>query len=307
MVEKVEWIWFDGEWVRWDDAQIHVLTHSLHYGFGAFEGIRAYKQNRGGSAIFRLDDHIQRLYNTAHICTIDIPFKKEELVAACKEIVSKNNLDDGCYIRPLAFMGSGTMGLAATDNPIHVVIAAWRWGAYLGEDGVKHGIRAQVSSYRRPRGDAFLAKGKITGQYVNSILAKRAAMRAGYEEAILLDAQGFVCEGSGENLFMVERGRVRTPFLGEAILGGITRDTVLTLINDSKIPLFTGPFTRDELYCAEEVFLSGTAAEITPVREIDDRKIGDGKPGAVTKQLRETFASLVRGDVEKYRWMLTEV
>lgn len=307
MVEKVDWIWFNGEMVPWDQAQVHVLTHSLHYGFGVFEGIRCYPQKDGGAAIFRLEEHIERLYNSAHICTLDIPIPQEQVIEACRQLVVKNNLTDGCYLRPLVFMGDGTMGLAALDNPIHVVIAAWRWGAYLGEEGVKNGIRCQISSYRRPRGDAMLAKGKITGQYVNSILAKRGAMRAGYDEAILLDAQGFVCEGSGENLFMVERNRVRTPFLGEAILGGITRESVLTLLEDQGIPIFTGPFTRDELYCASEVFLTGTAAEITPVREVDDRRIGEGKPGPITRQMRELYARVVRGEVEKYRHWLTPV
>lgn len=304
MVAKVDWIWFDGKMVPWDDCNVHVLTHSLHYGFAVFEGIRCYKQAGGGLAIFRLQDHIDRLYNSAHILTLDIPIPKEEVVQACKDVVSKNDLPDGCYLRPIVFMGAGAMGLAAIDNPIHIAIAGWKWGAYLGEEGVKHGIRCQVSSYRRPRGDSMLAKGKITGQYVNSILAKRAAMRAGYDEAIMLDAQGFVCEGSGENLFMVERGRVRTPFLGEAILGGITRESILTILGDQDVPLFTGPFTRDELYCADEVFLTGTAAEVTPVREIDNRNIGTGKPGPITCMLRETFAGVVRGDVERYRdWL----
>ena len=307
MVEKVEWIWFDGRWVPWDDAQVHILTHSLHYGFAAFEGIRCYKQSHGGAAIFRLEDHIERLFKTAHILTLESPFSRAEVIEACCELVRRNKLTDGCYIRPLLFMGSGTMGLAAIDNPIHVAIAAWRWGAYLGEDGIKNGIRCQVSSFRRPRGDSMLAKGKITGQYVNSILAKRNAMRAGYDEAILLDAQGFVCEGSGENLFMVERGRVRTPFLGEAILGGLTRESILTMLEESGTPIFTGPFTRDELYCADEIFMTGTAAEVTPVREVDDRRVGDGTPGPITKMLRELYGNVVRGDVEKYRHWLTEV
>ena len=307
MVTPVDSIWLDGKLVPWKEAQVHVLTHSLHYGFGAFEGIRCYAQTGGGAAIFRLAEHIDRFFHTAHICTLDIPFSKEEILEACQEVVRVNGLEDGCYIRPLAFMGAGTMGLAATDNPIRVAVAAWRWGAYLGEEGIKNGIRTQVSSYRRPRGDAMLAKGKITGQYVNSILAKRAAIRAGYDEAILLDAQGFVCEGSGENLFMVEQNRVRTPFLGEAILGGITRDTILTFIEDEKISLFTGPFTRDELYCADEIFLTGTAAEVTPVREVDDRKIADGKPGPITRRLQELYAGTVRGEVGKYERFLTKV
>lgn len=307
MVEKVDWIWMDGELVPWDQAQIHVLSHGLHYGTGVFEGIRCYPTSGGGAAIFRLRDHVRRLLNSAHICMFEVPFTQEQIEEACRQVVTKNNLVDGCYIRPLLFMGYGAMGLAASNNPIQLVVAAWRWGAYLGEEGIKNGIRCQISSYRRPRGDAMLAKGKITGQYINGILAKRAAIRAGYQEAILLDAQGFVCEGSGENLFMVERGRVRTPFLGEAILGGITRETVLTLLEDENVPLYTGPFTRDELYCADEVFLTGTAAEITPVREIDDRAIGTGKPGPITSRVRELYGAIVRGEVPRYERWLTRV
>jgi branched-chain amino acid aminotransferase len=306
-IEKVDWIWMDGEMVRWDDAQVHVLTHSMHYGYAAFEGIRAYPQVGGGSAIFRLSEHMKRLYNSAHIIMLDIPYKKEELAQACRDVVKKNNLTDGCYIRPLVYMGYGSMGLGALDCPTKVTVAAWKWGAYLGEEGIRNGIRAVVSSFRRPRGDAILAKAKLTGQYVGNILAKRGALRGGYQEAIMLDSSGFVCEATGENVFMVESGRVRTPFLGEAILGGITRDTILKILEDEQIPLYTGPFTRDELYCADEVFLSGTAAEITPVREVDNRKIGTGQPGPVTKKLQERYHAIVRGEDEKYRHFLTPV
>jgi branched-chain amino acid aminotransferase len=307
MIDKVDWVWMNGKLVRWDDANVHVLTHSLHYGYAAFEGIRAYQQAAGGAAIFRLGDHLKRLYNSAHIIMLDIPYKKEELAAACREVVKKNNLGSGCYIRPLVYMGYGSMGLGALDNPTGVSIAAWKWGAYLGEEGVTQGIRAVISSFRRPRGDALLAKAKLTGQYVNSILAKRIALKGGYQEAIMLDAQGFVCEGTGENVFMVESGRVRTPFLGEAILGGITRDSILKILEDDGIPVQTGPFTRDEMYCADEVFLSGTAAEITPVREVDNRRIGTGQPGPVTQRLQKRFQEVVRGEDERYRHWLTPV
>ena len=307
MVEPLEWIWMDGKMVPWDQANVHILTHSLHYGFGAFEGIRAYPHVDGGCAVFRLEEHIDRLFESAHMCTLDIPFSREEIVEACRQVVIDNELWEGCYIRPLVFMGVGAMGLAAMDNPVQVAVVPWRWGAYLGEDGVQNGIRCHVSSYRRAGPDAMFPKGKITGQYVTSILAKRAAIRAGYDEAILLDARGFISEGSGENAFMVEHGRVRTPFLGETILGGITRQTVLTILEDEGVPLFTGPFTRDELYCADEVFLTGTAAEITPVREIDDRKIGTGKPGPITAMVRETYGSVVRGKVERYAHWLNRI
>ncbi len=300
MIEPVEYIWLDGEMVPWQDAQVHVLTHSLHYGFAVFEGIRCYSSEERGACIFALDQHIDRLFRSCHICLLKPEFTKEQVKQACIDVVKENGLEGGCYIRPLVFMGSGNMGLAATDVPTRVMVAAWKWGAYLGEDGVKNGIRCQVSSYRRPRGDAMLAKGKITGQYVNSILAKRAALTAGYDEAILLDAQGFVCEGSGENIFMVENGRVRTPFLGEAILGGITRDVSLAILEKEGIPIFTGPFTRDELYCADEIFLTGTAAEVTPVREVDNRMIGDGKPGPITKMIQERYAQAVHGKLPEF-------
>lgn len=306
-LEKVDWIWFDGKLVPWDQAQVHVLTHSLHYGFAVFEGIRSYQQPNGRGGIFCLEDHLQRLFESAHVCTLPMPFGKEALLQACKAVVAENNLHSGCYLRPLAFMGEGAMGLAARDNPTHIAVAAWKWGAYLGEQAVRDGIRCTISSYRRPRGDAMLAKGKITGQYVNSILAKRAALSAGYDEAILLDAQGYVCEGTGENIFMIKRGEVRTPFLGEAILGGITRQSVLAFLKDEGIPVVPGPFTRDELYCADEVFLTGTAAEITPVREIENRSIGPGKPGPITRRVQELFRGAVRGEIERYRRWITPV
>ena len=307
MVDKVETIWMDGKLVPWDEAKIHVLTHSLHYGFAGFEGIRCYPQEGGGGAIFRLREHIKRLFNTAHICMIKIPFTIDEIVDACVEVVRANNLQEGCYIRPLVFIGEGAMGISGTDNPVRVSIAAWRWGAYLGEDGVKNGIRCKVSSYRRPRSDTVLAKGKISGQYVNSILAKREALNAGYEEGIMLDAQGFVCEGTGENAFMVEAGRVRTPDVGEAILAGITRESVIKILQDEKVPVIPGPFTRDELYCADEIFLCGTAAEVTPVREVDDRTIGNGKPGPITQRLQQRYSDIVRGKDDVFKEWLTPV
>jgi branched-chain amino acid aminotransferase len=241
----------------------------------------------------------------------EVPFTKEQLAEACRDLVKKNNLTDGCYLRPLVYMGEGAMGIAAMNNPIHVSIMAWKWGAYLGEEGLKNGIRAKVSSFRRASGDTLLAKGKITGQYVGSIFAKREALKAGYQEAIMLDGQGFVCEGTGENIFMVESGEsgpvVRTPFRGEPILNGITRQTVIKLLEDEGIEVRPGPFGRDEMYCAEEVFLTGTAAEITPVREVDDRRVGTGKPGPVTKLIQERYKQLVRGELSKYKDWLTTV
>jgi branched-chain amino acid aminotransferase len=308
MVDKVQWIWLDGKMVRWEDANVHLMTHSLHYGFAAFEGIRCYQQANGGAAIFRLHEHLNRLYNTSHMMLFEVPFKEEELASACRELVKKNNLLDGCYLRPLVFMGEGGMGIASMANPIRVAIMAWRWGAYLGEEGLKQGIRAKVSSYRRASGDTLLPKGKITGQYVGSILAKREVLKAGYQEAIMLDADGYVCEGTGENVFMVEPGNVvRTPFRGSPILNGVTRQTIMTLLEDEKLTIHPGPITRDEMYCASEIFLTGTAAEITPVRELDDRAIGAGKPGPVTKMLQDKFKKLVRGELDHYKSMLTPV
>jgi branched-chain amino acid aminotransferase len=308
MVDKVPFIWHDGKLISWENATVHLMTHSLHYGYAAFEGIRCYAQTAGGAAIFRLQEHLTRLYHTAQICMLDVPFQKEELAQACREVVRSNGLLDGCYLRPLVYMGEGAMGIAAISNPIRVAIMAWRWGAYVGDEGLKNGIRAKVSSFRRGTGDAVLAKGKITGQYVTPILAKREALKAGYQEAILLDNQGYVAEASGENLFMVEPGPVvRTPSRGQPILNGITHQTVLQLFADMKIPVQVGPFTRDELYCADEIFLTGTAAEITPVRELDDRRIGIGRPGPVTTALQERYARLVRGELGEYKNWLTPV
>ena len=303
---KVDYIWRDGEIVPWDQGDVHLMTHSLHYGLAAFEGIRCYAQTDGGAGIFRLVEHLDRLYNTAHICLMQIPFKREQLVEGCRELVKKNGLMEGCYLRPLVYMGEGAMGIAA-DNPIHVAILAWKWGAYLGEDGVKKGIRAKISSYRRARGDAMLAKGKITGHYVTSILAKREAMRGGYNEAILLDANGQISEGSGENIFVVSRGRVKTPPLGAAILEGITRESVMQLLAEEGLPVEATAISREELYCADEVFLTGTAAEVTPVREVDDRKVGEGTPGPITRRVQERYGKLVRGAVELHKDWITRV
>jgi branched-chain amino acid aminotransferase len=303
---KADWVWRDGTMVPFKDANVHVLTHSLHYGLAAFEGIRCYEQDAGGAAIFRLDEHLVRLFNSAHICLMKVPFTREQISRACVDLVKKNGFMDGCYLRPLVYMGEGEMGIAA-NNPVHVQIIAWRWGAYLGEEGLKNGIRCMVSSFRRPSVGAMLSKGKITGHYVNSILARREANGAGFNEAILLDDQGYVCEGSGENLFMVSGGKVRTPPLGTSILQGITRETVIKLLEDQGVHVEPEFISRDELYCADEVFLTGTAAEITPVREIDNRQIGEGKPGPITRKLQETFRKVVRGTGKQYSAWLTPV
>ncbi|MEO1173790.1 MAG: branched-chain amino acid transaminase [Myxococcota bacterium] len=299
MVDKVEWIWDDGEWRSWDDSTVHTLTHTLHYGLGVFEGIRCYAQTDGGAAVFRLREHIDRFFESAKMVLMDLRFSREEIVNACLEIVARNDLEGGCYLRPLAFLGAGQMGLAA-DNPVHVTIASWAWGAYLGDDGIKNGIPVKVSSFRRPRNDTSLPKGKISGQYVQSILAKRDALADGYAEAIMLDTDGRVCEGSGENIFVVKKGRVSTPPLGQALLAGITRETVIQLLEDRGITVHEESIARDQLYTADEVFFTGTAAEVTPVREIDRRPVGPGHPGEITKWVQGEYAALVRGEREKY-------
>jgi branched-chain amino acid aminotransferase len=295
MVDKVEKIWLDGALVHWDDANVHILTHTLHYGLGVFEGIRCYKLSDGRSAVFRLREHIDRLFESAHICTLKLEQSREQVVSACLETVRVNRLDE-CYLRPLAFVGAGAMGLGATQNPTHLAIVAWRWGAYLGDEGLKKGIRAKVSSFTRPGVNSVMAKGKVVGHYVNSILAKREVMTAGYQEAIMLDTQGYVAEASGENIFMVRKGVVYTPSLGAAILGGITRDTIVSLCAELGLPLVERPITRDELYIADEIFMCGTAAEVTPVREIDDRQIGAGSRGPITERVQNRYFEVVRGE-----------
>ena len=305
-MRKADWIWRDGSFVAWDDAQVHVTTHSLHYGLAAFEGIRCYATDKGGAAIFRLQEHLKRLYDSAHIATMQITMPLQQVVEACVELVRKNQMLDGCYLRPIVYMGEGELGIAA-QNPVHVEVIAWRWGTYLGEDGVKNGIRCKISSFRRPAVDSMLAKGKITGNYVSSILARREANAAGYQEALLLDPQGYVAEGSGENLFLVVEGKVRTPPKGAAILHGITRDTVIQLLGDNGISVEESFISRDELYCASEVFLTGTAAEVTPVREIDNRRVASGSPGEITRLVQKAYGEAVRGQNEKRLGWLTAV
>ncbi len=302
MVQKVDKIWLDGKMVPWDQAQVHVLTHTLHYGMGVFEGIRCYERQDGRSAIFRLEDHIDRLYDSAQILLMKIPYPKEEVLKACKEIFRINKLKSG-YLRPLAFIGDGAMGLYATDNPIRMTIVAWPWGTYLGDEGVKNGIRAKVSSYSRLHVNIAMTKSKAVANYLNSILAKREAMMANYEETIMLDTQGNVVEASGENIFFVKKGIVYTPPTTSA-LQGITRDTVLRMLKSDGGGVVEKNFPRDELYIADEIFLSGTAAEITPIRELDDRVIGTGKPGPVTKKIQMEYFDLVKGSSKKHpEWL----
>jgi branched-chain amino acid aminotransferase len=294
MVDKVDKIWFDGKLIPWEQANVHVLTHTLHYGLGVFEGIRCYKLGDGRSAIFRLEEHIRRLFDSAHICMLPMPFSQEQIVEAYLATVRENGLDE-CYLRPIAFMGAGEMGLGARTNQTHVAVIAWRWGAYLGEEGLTRGIRAKVSSYQRAGVNTLMSKGKINGHYVNSILAKREVQAIGYDEAIMLDTQGYVSEASGENIFVVRDGEVATPPMGVSILGGITRNSVMRVMQDLGLTVHERLISRDELYIADEVFMVGTAAEVTPVRELDDRQIGIGSRGPITERVQTAYFDAVKG------------
>ncbi len=302
MVEKMEKIWMDGELIDWDEARIHVLTHTFHYGLGVFEGIRCYLCHDGSSAVFRLKDHIDRLFDSALISGIEIPFSKEKITEACKETLQANGLAEG-YIRPIVFIGEGVMGVHPGDNPIRVSIITWPWGAYLGEEALKRGIRVKVSSFTRHHVNVMMTKAKICGSYVNSVLAKTEVVRAGYDEAIMLDTEGYVSEGSGENLFLIKRERIKTTPL-TSILEGITRNSVMRLATDLGLEVREERFTRDELYTAQEAFFTGTAAEVTPIREVDDRTIGEGVSGPVTRKLQGLFFDVVRGREKKYdEWL----
>jgi branched-chain amino acid aminotransferase len=306
MVDKVKSIWLEGELVPWDEAKLHVLTHTLHYGLGAFEGIRAYKRADGATYVFRLNEHIQRLFDTCKLVMIEPRFDAEQVTAACTALLRDNRMEEA-YIRPVVFVGDGAMGVYAPDNPIRTMIVAWKWGAYLGQGAVEHGIRAKVASWARHHIHVSMPRGKIMGQYTNSTLAKREAKMGGYDEAILMDVNGYVSEGSGENLFMVKRGKLITPPLSASILEGVTRDTILTLAREDGIPVSEEMVTRDQLYLADEAFFTGTAAEITPIREIDDRKIGAGTVGAVTKQMQQRFFDVVKGSDASHPEWLTRV
>lgn len=300
-----DFIWMDGKFVKWQDAKVHVLTHTLHYGLGVFEGIRCYEGVDGNSYIFRLKEHIDRLYDSAHICEIKIPFSKETIVKATKECLKKNKLKEG-YIRPIVFVGDGPMGLYVEDYPVRVAIACWAWGAYLGEEGLKKGIRAKISSFTRHHPNVMMTKAKVSGNYVNSILAKKEAKHAGYDEAIMLDPEGYVSEASGENIFIVKNKRLKTTPL-TTILPGITRDSIIQIAKEHGYEVVEERFTRDELYLADEVFFTGTAAEVTPVREVDDRKIGEGKPGPITLKIQKTFFDIVKGKSKKHKEWLEKV
>jgi branched-chain amino acid aminotransferase len=305
MVEKAKKIWMDGEFLNWDDANVHVLTHTLHYGLGVFEGIRCYECADGRSEIFRLDEHVVRLYDSAKIAQIKIPYSEDEFKQSIIDTIKINELKS-CYIRPLIFVGDGPMGLYVEDYPVRCSIAVWPWGAYLGEDGLKNGIKAKVSSYTRHHINVTMTKAKISGHYVNSILAKKEVKTAGYDEAIMLDPEGYVAEASGANIFMVRDSMLITPPI-TTVLAGITRDSVIKIALDKGYTVKEDMLSRDELYIADEVFLTGSAAEITPIKEIDDRIIGTGKPGNLTKDIQDTFFSIVKGENNSYENWLTYI
>ncbi len=297
-------IWQDGEMVPWREATTHVLTHTLHYGVGVFEGVRAYRTDQG-AAVFRLHDHTDRLFRSAHILGMKIPFPKDVLNEAQRAVVRENGLESA-YIRPIAFYGSEGMGLRADTLRTHVAIAAWEWGAYLGEDGLRRGIRVRTSSFTRLHVNISMCRAKASGHYINSILALHEALACGYDEALMLDAEGYVMEGSGENVFIVRNGNVMTPDLTSA-LDGITRDTVLRIIRDLGLSIEEKRITRDEVYIADEAFFTGTAAEVTPIREVDGRTIGAGERGPVTERLQNLFFDVVHGRHAQYRDWLTPV
>jgi branched-chain amino acid aminotransferase len=296
-----EEIWLDGKFVKWSDANVHILTHTLHYGLGVFEGIRCYAGVDGRSAVFRLPEHIRRLFDSAKINLMEIPFTPQELEEATLESLRRNRLAEG-YIRPLVFIGDGAMGLHPGDNPVRVAVIAWEWGKYLGDEGVVKGIRAKVSTFARHHVNAKMTNGKTCGDYVNSILAKREALLDGFDEAIMLDTQGLVSECTGENIFVVRDGRIRTPPL-HSILDGITRESMMEVARDRGFEVKEAQLTRDDLYVADEIFLTGTAAEVTPIREVDHRTIGMGARGPVTEELQAAYFDAVSGrDVRYDHW-----
>lgn len=297
-----EFIWFDGKMLPSEQAQVHVLTHALHYGSAVFEGIRCYACDGGGSAVFRLEDHCRRLINSAKILRMTLPYSAEQLCDACVETLKANKLAEG-YIRPLSFVGHGAMGVYPGDNPVQTIIAVWAWGAYLGAEALEKGIRVKTSSFARSHVNTSMSKAKAAGNYINSILAKVEAKEDGYDEAIMLDTNGFVSEATGENVFIVRNGVIKTtPWT--SILGGLTRDSIMKLAADLGYEVQEQQFTRDEFYIADEAFFTGTAAEITPIRELDRRQIGAGHAGPVTKHLQQEFFKIVKGQNPKYEGWL---
>ena len=304
MADREGFIWLDGKLVPWREAQIHVLTHSLHYGLSVFEGERAYKTDKG-PAIFRLKEHTDRLFNSAHIYRMNMPYTREQIMDACCEVVRANNLDS-CYIRPIAFYGSEKMGVSPKGAATHVAIAAWPWGAYLGEEGLQKGIRVKTSSYARHHVNVTMARAKFAATYANSILANTEAVQDGYDEALLLDVDGFVAEGAGENVFVIKDGCIYEPEIASALVG-ITRSTIISLAREMGMEVKSKRLTRDDIYIADECFFTGTAAEVTPVRELDNRTIGAGTRGPITEELQKRYFDVVYGRNEKYEHWLTRV
>jgi branched-chain amino acid aminotransferase len=298
-LETTDKIWMDGQLVPWDEAKIHILTHTLHYGCGVFEGIRAYATKQG-PAVFRLTDHIVRLFNSARIFMIDVPFTPEQIIEATKETVRANHID-ACYIRPIVYLGYGEMGLNPLPCPVNVSIAVWPWGTYLGDEGVAKGVRMKISSWQRHDPNAMPPAAKGTGMYINSSMAKVEALKAGYDEAIMLSPQGYVSECTGENIFIVKGGRLITPPASAGALEGITQSSVFTIARDEGIEVEVGNILRSDLYTADEAFLSGTAAEVVPIRSVDDRVVGAGEPGPITKRIQEIYFSAVRGEIDRYK------
>ena len=305
MADRDGKIWMDGQMVDWRDAKIHVLTHTLHYGCGAFEGVRAYK-TESGTAIFRLTEHTDRLFNSAKILRMQIPFAKEQVIEAQKAVVRENHLES-CYLRPLTWIGDRKLGVSPKGNSIHLMVAAWPWGAYLGEDGMKHGIRVKISSYTRHHVNITMTQAKAVSNYTNSILANMEATDDGYDEAMLLDSSGFVSEGAGENLFIIKDGVVYTPDLSAGALNGITRNTVTHICKDLGYEVVQKRITRDEIYICDEAFFTGTAAEVTPIRELDRVTLGSGTRGPMTEKIQTAFFDIVHGRNPKYAHWLTQV
>lgn len=304
MVSESKKIWMDGKFVDWADANVHILTHTLHYGTGVFEGIRCYKTKKG-SAVFRLQEHVDRLFDSCHILNIAPPFTHTQIGKAIVDTIKINKLDE-CYIRPLVYIGYGAMGLYPKGNPINVAIAVWPWGAYLGEEGIKNGIRVKVASFARLHVNVTMTKSKTCGDYVNSTLAKSESVACGYDEALILDVNGYVSEGTGQNIFIVRDGVLITPPL-PSILEGITRKSIIEMARREKIKVVEANITRDEVYIADEAFFTGTAAEVTPIREVDERTIGKGRPGPVTKKLQGLFFKIVKGQSAAYKSWLTYI
>ena len=305
MADRDGKIWMDGELVEWRDAKIHVLSHTLHYGCGAFEGVRAYKTEQG-TAIFRLREHTERLFNSAKILRMKIPFSIDQVMEAQRRVVRENKLESG-YIRPLSWIGDKKLGVSPKGNTIHLMVAAWTWGAYLGEDGMKRGIRVKTSSYTRHHVNITMTQAKAVSNYTNSILANMEATDDGYDEALLLDASGFASEGAGENLFIIKNGVVYTPDLSAGALNGITRNTIFAICADLGLKIVEKRITRDEIYIADEAFFTGTAAEVTPIRELDRLEIGQGSRGPITEKIQSAFFDIVNGRNPKYAEWLTPV